>query len=78
VAPPGNQAANGENKLQPVAMGVPGLLDRFAQSARIDDITTLISNDFQILCPDTITANQEGFSHPFCFWQIHGYIPSLF
>jgi hypothetical protein len=28
VAPPGNQAANGENKLQPVAMGGPGLLDR--------------------------------------------------
>jgi len=27
VAPPGNQAANGENKLQPVAMGGPGLLD---------------------------------------------------
>jgi hypothetical protein len=23
VAPPGNQAANGENKLQPVAMGGP-------------------------------------------------------
>jgi len=28
VAPPGNQAANGENKLQPVAMGGPGLLDK--------------------------------------------------
>jgi len=28
VSPPGNQAANGENKLQPVAMGVPGLLDQ--------------------------------------------------
>jgi len=27
VAPPGNQAANGENKLQPVAMEVLGLLD---------------------------------------------------
>jgi hypothetical protein len=27
VAPPGNQAANGENKLQPVAMGGSGLLD---------------------------------------------------
>jgi hypothetical protein len=39
VAPPGNQAANGENKLQPVAMEVLGLLDRFAHSARIDDST---------------------------------------
>jgi len=28
VAPPGNQAANGENKRQPEAMGGPGLLDR--------------------------------------------------
>ena len=28
MAPPGNQAANGENKLQPVAMGGPGLLDK--------------------------------------------------
>ena len=27
VAPPGNQAANGENKLQPIAMEVLGLLD---------------------------------------------------
>ena len=27
VTPPGNQAGNGENKLQPVAMGGPGLLD---------------------------------------------------
>jgi len=27
VAPPGNQAANGENKRQPEAMGGPGLLD---------------------------------------------------
>jgi len=30
VAPPGNQAANGENKLQPVAMGGPGLLDYYS------------------------------------------------
>jgi hypothetical protein len=28
VAPPGNQAANRENKLQPIATGGPGLLDR--------------------------------------------------
>ena len=28
VAPPGNQAANGENKRQPIAMGVLGLLDK--------------------------------------------------
>ena len=28
VAPPGNQAANGENKLQPEATGGPGLLDK--------------------------------------------------
>jgi len=28
VAPPGNQAANGENKRQPEAMGGPGLLDK--------------------------------------------------
>jgi hypothetical protein len=28
VAPPGNQSANGENKLQPAATEVPGLLDR--------------------------------------------------
>jgi len=27
VAPPGNQAENGENKLQPIAMEGPGLLD---------------------------------------------------
>lgn len=27
MAPQGNQAANGENKLQPVATGGPGLLD---------------------------------------------------
>jgi len=27
VAPPGNQAANRENKLQPIAMEGPGLLD---------------------------------------------------
>ena len=27
VAPPGNQAANGENKPQPTAMGGPSLLD---------------------------------------------------
>jgi hypothetical protein len=28
VAPPGNQAANRENKLQPIAMEGPGLLDK--------------------------------------------------
>jgi len=28
VAPPGNQAANRENKLQPIAMEDPGLLDK--------------------------------------------------
>jgi len=33
VAPPGNQAANGENKLQPVAMGGPGLLDLGCKSS---------------------------------------------
>ena len=39
MAPPGNQAANGEHKHQPVAMGVPGLLDRFTQFTQIEDIT---------------------------------------
>jgi hypothetical protein len=39
VAPPGNQAANRENKLQPVAMEVPSLLDRFGRSIKIEDIT---------------------------------------
>ena len=28
MAPPGNQAANRENKLQPIAMEDPGLLDK--------------------------------------------------
>jgi len=28
LAPPGNQAANRENKLQPIAMEDPGLLDK--------------------------------------------------
>ena len=28
MAPPGNQAANGESKLKPVAMGRPSLLDK--------------------------------------------------
>ena len=28
MAPPGNQAANRENKLQPIAMEAPGLLDK--------------------------------------------------
>jgi len=28
VAPPGNQAANGENKPQPAALGGPSLLDK--------------------------------------------------
>ena len=33
MAPPGNQAANRENKLQPIAMEDPGLLDkRFRQT----------------------------------------------
>ena len=35
---PGNQAANGENKLQPVAMGGPGLLD-FCCFPQPDEIT---------------------------------------
>jgi hypothetical protein len=40
VAPPGNQAANEENKLQPVAMGGPGLLDNGSVS-RPSSLTTI-------------------------------------
>jgi len=40
VAPPGNQAANGENKLQPVAMEVLGLLDKGSVS-KPSDLTTI-------------------------------------
>jgi len=35
VAPPGNQAANRENKLQPKATGGPGLLDNIISVSRI-------------------------------------------
>jgi len=45
VAPPENQAANGENKLQPVAMGGPGLLDytfaKFIGNNLLDNQTML-------------------------------------
>ncbi len=40
MAPPGNQAANGENKLQPVAMEVLGLLDKGCVS-KAYDLTTI-------------------------------------
>ncbi len=36
MAPPGNQAANGEHKLQPVAMGGPGLLDKKGERVYIN------------------------------------------
>jgi len=38
VAPPGNQAANREYKLQPIATGGPGLLDLFLSFGRAGNI----------------------------------------
>jgi hypothetical protein len=35
VAPPGNQAANGENKRQPAATGVLGLLDKYLSKKKV-------------------------------------------
>jgi hypothetical protein len=42
VAPPGNQAANGENKLQSVAMEDPSLLDIEIISTRLSFSSTEI------------------------------------
>jgi len=38
VAPPGNQAANGENKRQPEAMGGPGLLDNWGEAPKFSKL----------------------------------------
>ena len=37
VAPPGNQAANGEHKLRPAALGETRLLDYGSQNAKLSD-----------------------------------------
>ncbi len=62
VAPPGNQAANGEHKRQPVAMGVPGLLDRFPRSTRIDDITGFLVAEIFGFWQDKEDQNKGAFS----------------
>ena len=46
VAPPGNQAANGENKPQPVASGETGLLDSDQPFFRKDKMVIMISSCF--------------------------------
>jgi hypothetical protein len=54
VAPPGNQAANGENKPQPVASGETGLLDSFSGRG----FFTILTNRFNNL---TLSGVSEQF-----------------
>jgi hypothetical protein len=48
VAPPGNQAVNRENKLQPVATEGPGLLDPSARFTSLGKLTVSGCYDLRI------------------------------
>ena len=63
MAPPGNQAANGENKLQPVAMGDPSLLDYVVGSVRFQPLTykcSMIMPVLKIMYEIYFFCNEKG------------------
>jgi hypothetical protein len=61
VAPPGNQAANREDKLQPIAMEGPGLLDNIERPTSNEKQTSNTEHSTAISVFCKISSNSSGF-----------------